>query len=176
MTQPEQNKKTMDSPVLRKQMNQAYKKAFKNAIEEHLKQETPEGVEWLCNLHRELVIRLCTMVKRQDIQDQIAEACDPIIFKQLVEAKKYNAQELSKFVNYIYSWLKRFCAPARDNDVESSLQRLNELLQDSKLKLYTVVAEFITEAHGIMDLMDQDMDHDLVKQFLKTRAKVTLKK
>ena len=152
--------------ALRKQMTDAYKQAFKDALKEQLKQQTPESVTWMTNLHRELIIRLCGFTKRQDIQDQIAEANDPQIFKQLVEHGKYNAEELTKFVNYIYSWIAKFCAPVRDEDVSITLQKLNAMLADSSLMLYEVVAEVITETHALLDLLDKDLEHDMVKQFL----------
>ena len=44
--------------------------------------------------------------KRQDIQDRIAEANDPQIFKQLVEHGKYNAEELTKLTTYIHGWVR----------------------------------------------------------------------
>lgn len=166
---------SLSSPVLRKQMSDAYKKAFKDALKEQLKEQTPESVTWMSNLHRELIIRLCGYTKRSDIQDEIAEANDPEIFHQLVENGKYNAEELSKFVNYVYSWLKRFCAPVRDADIATSLERLNKMLSDSSLLLYDVVAEVISETHAVMDQMDKDLDHAMVEQFRKAVEKGAIK-
>ena len=169
----------MESPTtkkLKKEVTKAYKDSFRTRLEEELKNNTTEGVTWMVALHRELIIRLCKYVKkRPDVQDEIAEACDPVIFKQLLETGHYGVNDLSILIEYVYMWLKKFCAPVRDETIASSLSKLQGLLRDDKVMLYEVVSAFVVEVHEVMDLMDKDADTKLVNDF-KEAVKKFVKK
>lgn len=172
-------KMSVDSPTLnklRKQISSEFTDIFRNNLESELAKQSIEGVYWMAALHRELIIRLCMFIpNRQDIQDQIAEACDPVIFKQLLETGNYKVVDLSILVEYVYMWLKKFCAPVRDDQLNASLTKLRGMLHNSELKLFKVVSEFVVTVHADMDAMDGDMDSKLVDDF-KSKVKEILKK
>jgi len=161
-----------DSPtILRKQMSAAYRDAFRDKLESVLKEQSEESVTWMVNLHRELIIRLCMFTKREDLRDEIAEACDPVIFKQLLETGHYGVTELNVLIEYVYMWLKKLCAPVRDDSLNLSLGVLRSMVRDSSLKLYTVIGEFVVRVHGDMDMMDVDYNSKMVQDLRKMLSK-----
>jgi len=162
----------MASPtqILRKQVEAAYKTSFEQRLVEEIDKGSKESVTWLCILHRELIIRLCSYVKnRSDIQDEIAENCDPIIFKQMLENKVYGLNDLAMFGDYVYGWLMKFCAPVRDELVTTSLNKFKaacgECASGNK-KFSNVICDFIMGIHADMDLVDEDFQSEQTNQFV----------
>lgn len=173
------NKMSVDSPTLnklRKQISAEFTDIFRDNLENELKKQSIEGVYWMAALHRELIIRLCMFIpNRHDIQDQIADACDPVIFKQLLETGNFKVVDLSILVEYVYMWMKKFCAPVRDSQLNDSLTKLRGMLHNSDLKLFRVVSEFVVTVHADMDAMDGDMESKMVQDF-QSKVKEILKK
>jgi len=162
----------MASPVqiLRKQVEAAYKTSFEQRLIEEIEKGSQESVKWLCILHRELIIRLCSYVKnRSDIQDEIAENCDPIIFKQMLENKVYGLKELALFGDYVYGWLMKFCAPVRDESLKEYLDNFKQACGDcstGKRKFSEVICEFIMQFHAAMDAVDEDFKSEQTNHFV----------
>ena len=66
---------------IKEQLKESYDKAFKDALEKELNEDK---FDWVCNLHREMVIRICSLIpNRPSIHDRIAENMDPIISNML---------------------------------------------------------------------------------------------
>ena len=127
------------SVLLRKQVQTAYKDSFRAKLTSEIDAGSAEGVIWLCTLHRELIIRLCSYLKRNTkIQDEIAEHCDPIIFKQLIENKCYKLEDLNGCM------------------VECV---------EGKKKFSSLICDFIIKVHGDMDVLDGDFESKECKEF-----------
>ena len=133
--------------LLRKQVEKAYKDSFREKLTLEIEAGSEEGVIWLCTLHRELIIRVCSYLKRNTkVKDEIAEHCDPVIFKQLLENKCYKLEDLSVLINYIYSCMQKLCAPIRDKHLEASVKDLNDRIvecADGKKKFSELICDFI---------------------------------
>ena len=155
--------------LLRKQVQTAYKDSFRVKLTSEIDGGSAEGVIWLCTLHRELIIRLCSYLKRNTkIQNEIAEHCDPIIFKQLIENKCYKLEDLSGLIHYVYSWLQKLCAPIRDKHLAGSLEDLNGCIVEcveGKKKFSALICDFIIKVHGDMDVLDGDFESKECKEF-----------
>jgi len=155
--------------LLRKQVQKAYKDSFREKLTSEIDAGSVESVTWLCVLHRELIIRVCSYLKRNTkIQDEIAEHCDPVIFKQLLENKCYQLEDLSKLIHYVYSWLQQFCAPIRDKHLKASLSDLNDRVvecADGKKKFSELICDFIIRVHTDMDVLDSDFNSKECQEF-----------
>ncbi len=136
------------------QIKETYYKAYRDLLETNL---NDKNYEWIIKLHREIVIRLCKLVpRRTDVHDEIAEHLDPVLFRQQLESDTYKGEDLYKLVTYVYSWLKRLCAPSRDSEVAESL---NEVLESMKTDTFgKIVPNFILSVHHHIDLIEEDME------------------
>ena len=145
-------------------MLESYDKAFKDALEQELNNDK---FDWVCNLHREMVIRLCGLIpNRSDIHNQIAENMDPVIFRQMLENKVFNFESLCNLINYVFSWIKKLCSPFRDSEIQSSIESVYKMAQDGGT-LGKIVPHFIFEVHRHIDNIEKDMKGDTAKDFKK---------
>ena len=158
--------------LLRKQVEKAYKDSFREKLTSEINAGSEEGVIWLCVLHRELIIRVCSYLKRNTkVQDEIAEHCDPVIFKQLLQNKCYKLEDLSGLINYVYSWLQKLCAPIRDNHLKASLQDLNDRIVKcgeggcQRPQFSELICDFIVRVHSDMDVLDGDFNSKECEEF-----------
>lgn len=140
---------------IEQQVKDTYYKAYKDALEKDLNEDK---FDWVCKLHSEIVIRLCKIVpRRSDIHDQIAENMDPVLFRQMLENKCYKPDDFVKLVNYVFDWIKKLCAPARDEEVDRSLQELYTSMKEGAT-LGKLVPQFIFGVHNQLDNIQGDMD------------------
>lgn len=147
---------------MEKQIRDTYYKAYKNALEEQLVQN---NYDWVCKLHREIVIRICSLIpKRSDLHDQIAENMDPILFKQQLENNCYKGEDFHKMVHYVYGWIKKLCSPARDTEVQASMDLLYKDMQNGDT-FGTLVPKFIFGVHEHLDQIEQDKKEFLNKVY-----------
>tara|TARA_B100000925_G_C21955157_1_gene450837 strand:+ start:424 stop:873 length:450 start_codon:yes stop_codon:yes gene_type:complete len=139
---------------MEKQIQDTYTKAFKNALKEDLNNE---NFDWVCKLHREIVIRLCSIIpKRSDLHDEIAEKMDPIVFRQMLDNKCYKGEDFCAMVDYVYSWLLRLCAPVRDEEIQKTLK---ELYSDMTNKTFgDLVPCFVVGVHRHLDNIVTDLE------------------
>ncbi len=148
--------------LLRKQVEKAYKDSFREKLTLEIEAGSEEGVIWLCTLHHELIIRVCSYLKRNTkVQDEIAEHCDPVIFRQLLQNKCYKLEDLSGLINYVYSWLQKLCAPIRDKHLEASVKDLNDRIvecAEGKKQFSELICDFIVRVHTDMDVLDGDFN------------------
>ena len=136
------------------QIRDQYYKAYKDVLEEQLNNDR---FHWVCNLHKEIVIRICQLIpKRKDLHDQIAENMDPVIFKQMLESKTYRPEDFVKLVQYVFGWIKKLCAPARDAEIDASLNRLFGMMQN-RATLGKLVPEFVFSVHKHIDQIIEDL-------------------
>jgi hypothetical protein len=139
---------------MQQQVKDTYYKAYKDALEKDLNEDK---FDWVCKLHSEIVIRLCKIVpRRTDIHDQIAENMDPVLFRQMLENKCYKPEDFVKLVNYVFLWIKKLCSPARDEEVDRSLQALYSSMQGGDT-LGKLVPHFIFGVHEHLDHIEEDM-------------------
>ena len=143
------------------QIRDTYYKAYKDALEQQL---NDDNFEWVCKLHKEIVIRLCQLIPhRPDFHDQIAENMDPVIFKQMLESKTYRPEDFVKLVHYVFGWIKKLCAPVRDSEIIESLAALHKLMND-RATLGKLVPEFVFSVHKHLDQIEQDLNSDQSKE------------
>jgi hypothetical protein len=155
---------------IEQQVKDTYYKAYKDALEKDLNEDK---FDWVCKLHSEIVIRLCKIVpRRADIHDQIAENMDPVLFRQMLENKCYKPEDFVKLVNYVFDWIKKLCAPARDDEVDRSLQALYTSMQGGAT-LGKLVPQFIFGVHQHLDHIQEDMaqHNDKVEELKKVLYK-----
>ena len=139
---------------MQQQVKDTYYKAYKDALEKDLNEDK---FGWVCKLHSEIVIRLCKIVpRRTDIHDKIAENIDPVLFRQMLENKCYKPEDFVKLVNYVFDWIKKLCAPARDEEVDRSLKALYSSMQGGDT-LGKLVPHFIFSVHQQLDHIEEDM-------------------
>jgi len=143
------------------QIRDTYYKAYRDALEQQLNEDQ---FDWVCKLHREIVIRLCQLIpKRKDLHDKIAENMDPVIFKQMLESKTYRPEDFVKLVQYVFGWIKKLCAPVRDAEIDASLNRLFGMMQN-RATLGKLVPEFVFSVHKHLDQIDEDLNSDKSKE------------
>jgi hypothetical protein len=147
---------------MEKQVRETYYKAYRGALEEQLVQK---NYDWVCKLHRELVIRICAQIpKRADLHDTIAENMDPVLFKQQLENDCYKGDDFHKMVNYVYEWIKKLCSPARDTEVQASLDALYASMGNGDT-FGKLVPAFIFGVHEHLDQIEQDKKEFLNKVY-----------
>ena len=147
---------------MEKQIRDTYYKAYKNALEEQLVQK---NYDWVCKLHREIVIRICSFIpKRSDLHDEIAENMDPVLFKQQLENDCYKGEDFHKMVHYVYDWIKKLCSPARDTEVQASMDLLYKDMQNGDT-FGKLVPKFIFAVHEHLDQIEQDKKEFLNKVY-----------
>ena len=153
---------------IQKQIRQTYYKAYKDALEEQLNNN---NFNWVCKLHDEIVIRICSMVpKRTDIHNRIAENMDPILFRQMLENNCYEPKNFVALIEYVYGWIGKLCAPARDEEVARSKKQLYTMMEQGAT-FGKLVPMFIFSVHEHLDAMDEDMNRQTTKNFIKAIKK-----
>ena len=77
----------------------------------------------------------------------------------MLENKCFKPEDFVKLVTYVFDWIKKLCSPARDKEVEASLQELFESMKKGST-LGLLVPQFIFAVHHQLDLIDEDMGSD----------------
>ena len=149
---------------IKEQLKESYDKAFKDALEKELNEDK---FDWVCKLHRELVIRICSLIpNRPSIHDRIAENMDPIIFRQMLENKAFNFESLGNLINYVFGWIKKLCSPFRDPEIQSSIDDIYKMAQEGGT-VGKIVPHFIFEVHRHIDNIEKDMKGSTAQDFKK---------
>lgn len=147
---------------MEEQIKTTYYKAWTDLIEQEL---NDNKFDLVCKLHREIVIRICRCIpSRSDLHDQIAEKMDPVLFKQQLENKVYTGEDFLNMVQYVYTWIKNLSSPARDKDIENSLNELLQHMNDGGT-FGKLVPEFILHVHRHLDDLETDLGRDVTKKF-----------
>ena len=145
------------------QIRKTYYKAYKDALNKELVQE---NFDWVCKLHKEIVVRLCALIpRRTDLHDTIAGSMDPVLFKQMLENKCYKPEDFVELIEYVYDWIGKLCAPARDEEVQATKDALYKAMQDGQT-FGQLVPEFIFNVHEHLDAIEEDK-----RAFLKVYKK-----
>ena len=112
--------------------------------------------DWVCELHRGLVIRICSIIpSRGDLHDRIAEKMDPVIFRQMLENQCFTGDDFLAMVNYVYDWLLQLCAPVRDDDIKRTRAGLVEAM--TTLTFGRLVPMFLKGVHTHLDRIEKDV-------------------
>lgn len=139
---------------MEKQIKDTYTKAFTDALKEDLNHD---NFDWVCKLHREIVIRICSIIpKRSDLHDEIAEKMDPILFRQMLDNKCYKGEDFCMMVDYVYSWLLRLCAPVRDEEIQKTLEELYSGMSNKTFG--DLVPLFVVGVHKHLDNIVSDLE------------------
>jgi len=145
---------------MEEQIRTTYTKAFKDALEQDLNNEK---FDWVCKLHREIVIRICSIIpRRTDLHDQIAENMDPILFRQMLDNKCFKGEDFVAMVDYVYGWLYRICAPVRDDEIKKTHEDLYIGL--STLTFGQLVPMFVVGVHDHLNKIVEDMANEQTKK------------
>lgn len=155
---------------IQQQIKEQFHKAFYDAIAEAVSSEPP-NVEYIVRLYTEIRDRLANMVKptgrtRQRIHDEF----DVDFFKQLLENNVFDGNSLLGLVNTTFKWIEALQTPSRDEATRAAKQRVLE----SGTTMAEVVPVYIREAHGCLDVLEQDLkeffdniDHPVVQEMLR---------
>ena len=148
---------------MEEQIHNTYIKAFKTALEEDL---NDEKFDWVCKLHREIVIRICSIIpRRNDLHDQIAEKMDPIVFRQMLDNNCFKGEDFVAMVDYVYGWLYRLCAPVRDDEIKKTHEELYNSL--SSVTFGQLVPMFVIGVHGHLDNIVKDLANEQTTEMKK---------
>ena len=67
-------------------------------------------------------------------------------------------------VQYVYTWIKNLSSPARDKDIENSLNELLKHMNDG-VTFGKLVPEFVLKVHRHLDDLEIDLGRDVTKKF-----------
>ena len=116
-------KKNKKIDRLNKQIEEIYKKAFFDLLEQKTKAEPPDYI-WIEKLYEELRNKLTVILKKGSaLRVEIEESMDPQIFSQMIRNKAFNGNDLYNLVNYVFvKKCKQLGSPGRDKDVDEKIQ------------------------------------------------------
>lgn len=144
------------------QIKSTYNKAWGDLIEAEL---NDNKFDLICKLHREIVIRICSCIpSRSDLHDKIAENMDPVLFRQQLEHKVYTGEDFLNMIQYVFTWIKNLSSPARDKDIEKSLNEILKQMNDG-MTFGKLVPSFVLKVHGHLDDLEEDLGRDTTKKF-----------
>ena len=143
-------------------VRETYYKAWTAALGQEL---IEDKFDWLCSLHREIVIRICNAIpSRHDVHDKIATDMDPIIFRQMLDNNVFGGKEFMTLVEYVYNWIKKLSSPARDKSIiESEAQLMTNVGRGHTIA--QLVPAFILGVHKHLDDLETDLGRDITKDF-----------
>ena len=141
---------------LNKQIEDTYKKAFFDLLEQKTRSEPPDYV-WIEKLYEELRNKLTAILKKGSLlRVEIEESMDPQIFSQMIRNKAFNATDLYNLINYVFEKCKQLGSPGRDKDVDKKFNELIEMMKNGAV-FGEIGPVFIKNANECIDWMYQDM-------------------
>lgn len=150
---------------LNKQIEDTYKKAFFDLLEQKTRAEPPDYV-WIEKLYEELRNKLTAILKKDStLRVEIEESMDIQIFSQMIRNKAFNATDLYNLINYVFEKCKQLGSPGRDKDVDEKFNELIEMMKNGAV-FAEIVPVFIKNANECIDWMYQDMS-DFSKKISK---------
>ena len=150
---------------LNKQIEETYKKAFFDLLEQKTKAEPPDYI-WIEKLYEELRNKLTVILKKGSaLRVEIEESMDPQIFSQMIRNKAFNGNDLYNLVNYVFEKCKQLGSPGRDKDVDEKFNELIEMMKNNAV-FAEIVPVFIKNANDCIDWIYKDMS-DFSKKISK---------
>jgi len=150
---------------LNKQIEDTYKKAFFDLLEQKTKAEPPDYI-WIEKLYEELRNKLTVILKKGSaLRVEIEESMDPQIFSQMIRNKAFNGNDLYNLVNYVFEKCKQLGSPGRDKDVDEKFNELIEMMKNNAV-FAEIVPVFIKNANDCIDWIYKDMS-DFSKKISK---------
>tara|TARA_X000000950_G_scaffold187905_1_gene227272 strand:+ start:5047 stop:5559 length:513 start_codon:yes stop_codon:yes gene_type:complete len=150
---------------LNKQIEDTYKKAFFDLLEQKTRAEPPDYV-WIEKLYEELRNKLTAILKKGSaLRVEIEESMDLQLFSQMIRNKAFNATDLYNLINYVFEKCKQLGSPVRDKDVDKKFNELIEMMKKGAV-FAEIVPVFIKNANECIDWMYQDMS-DFSKKISK---------
>ncbi len=141
---------------LNKQIEDTYKKAFFDLLEQKTRAEPPDYI-WIEKLYEELRNKLTAILKKgSTLRVEIEESMDTQIFSQMIRNKAFNATDLYNLINYVFEKCKQLGSPGRDKDVDEKFNELIEMVKKGAV-FAEIVPVFIKNANECIDWMYQDM-------------------
>lgn len=150
---------------LNKQIEDTYKKAFFDLLEQKTKAEPPDYI-WIEKLYEELRNKLTVILKKGSaLRVEIEESMDPQIFSQMIRNKAFNGNDLYNLVSYVFEKCKQLGSPGRDKDVDEKFNELIEMMKNNAV-FAEIVPVFIKNANDCIDWIYKDMS-DFSKKISK---------
>ena len=89
------------------------RRAFFDKLTQDLEAEDPQAVDWLINLHVELVRRIAAL--RPGRKDEIMDKMDSGIFGRKIKAKAFRGQDMAELVGLASRFSARLWLPTWTN-------------------------------------------------------------
>ena len=143
-------------------MKEQLYKAFADQIQETLSSESPD-YDWITRLYSEIKERLQKFVRPTNkLYLEMDEKLDALLFRQMLEYQAFSGEDFVKLLNFIFGVCLQLGAPARDVDVCNKKKILLEKLENGA-SFHEIVASFILEINGIIDVIELDIINLLPK-------------
>lgn len=137
---------------IEKQIEEMYKKAFYDSIDESINSKNPD-FNWIIRLYEEIKKRLIRYIKKgSNTYKQLDEQFDVELFKQMIENDVFDSNSFIKLLNTAYYWIETLQAPERDSFTKDSKQRIFEAPSEK------AVSTLIKEINLCIDLLDEDFE------------------
>ena len=143
--------------TVEQQINSTMRKAYWDLLSENI---TPGKIdkEWLIRLHLELQQRLIRWVRPGRTKNEIEECLDNEIFKQLITNDLFDKEELINLIDFCFSKVGKLQAPGRDDDLKISRDKVEKEIYSPEATFSSVLVLFLKEIHGLLDVLDKDMN------------------
>ena len=137
---------------LNAQVEETYKFAFYNLLEERVSSNPPD-CDWLTRLYGEIRLKLTQLLKTDSqLRKEIEESMDLELFDQMIRHGALNMED--------------FQSPGRDKETKERLEDISELIRSGNATFGSVVPLFIRNANYCLDLIYKDIENlsDVLKQ------------
>ena len=125
------------------------RRAFFDKLTQDLEAEDPQAVDWLINLHVELVRRIAAL--RPGRKDEIMDKMDSGIFGRKIKAKAFRGQDMAELVGFSFEVLREIVAPDMDQQLRLSEAGVYEKMEEPEPKFSVIVPSFLSTVHHLLD-------------------------
>ena len=151
---------------LNAQVEETYKFAFYNLLEERVSSNPPD-CDWLTRLYGEIRLKLTQLLKKDShLRKEIEESMDLELFDQMIRHNALNMEDFHKIIKYVFAKCHQLQSPGRDKETNERLEDISELIMSGNATFGSVVPLFIRNANYCLDLIYKDIENlsDVLKQ------------
>lgn len=136
-------------------IKETFYKAFFDLLQERINND-PVDVEWLCKLYTEIKEKLCNLSKKK--RKEIEEHLDVELFRQMIEHKVFDGQNLCNLINFIFDKIIELASPGRDEENNKMRQEILDTLYANK-SFGEIVCLLIKNANMCIDNIYLDIEN-----------------